>query len=514
MAGHRETHSLKSDGLRDWLTRRYYERYRSPAHPQAVQAVLDTLAARARFEGQEHPVFLRIAEHGDAIYVDLGSDTWNVVEVTAAGWRVADSCPVRFRRSRGMSPLPMPEREGSIDELRPFVNVDTDDDFVLLVAWLLGALRPRGPYPILEINGGQGSAKTTAARIVRALVDPSTSPVRAEPRDTRDLMIAATNCHCVAFDNLSYVPTWLSDALCRLSTGGGFATRALYTDAGEQTFEVQRPVILTGIEDLATRGDLLDRVLALTLPAVSARARRPEADVWRDFDTVKVRLLGVLLDAVSASMRNLNTVDLPELPRMADFAQWVTAGESAFGWEPGTFLAAYELNRAQAHVVAIEASSLGLYIRDLARDRGEWSGTATELLDTLEHGLEFAGFGRRVSLPRSPNRLSADLRRLAPNLMAVGVEITFARVGRDGVRTITIRSAGNIVSSVSTVGTTGESWSADSRDERQGQPGEGSSLPSPPSGALDGGTLVTASAITTPVAARSGEETDDRSGPR
>ena len=60
-------------------------------------------------------------------------------------------------------------------------------------------------------------------------------------------MIAATNGWCLAFDNVSVIQAWLSDALCRLATGGGFATRGLYTDDEETIIDAQRPVVLNGV---------------------------------------------------------------------------------------------------------------------------------------------------------------------------------------------------------------------------------------------------------------------------
>lgn len=40
------------------------------------------------------------------------------------------------------------------------------------------------------------------------------APVWALPRDERELFIAASNGHVLAFDNLSGLPHWLSDTLC------------------------------------------------------------------------------------------------------------------------------------------------------------------------------------------------------------------------------------------------------------------------------------------------------------
>jgi hypothetical protein len=176
-----------------------------------------------------------------------------------------------------MQPLPLPVRGGSIEALAPFLNLASDNDFVLVVAWLLGALRAGGPFPVLAIAGEQGSAKTVLSKLLRAVIDPSVAPVRALPRDERELFIAASNGHVLAFDNLSGLPPWLSDTLCRLTSGGAFSTRRLFTDQDEILFAAARPVILNGIEDIITRPDLADRAILLML-ATDCRTATPAGE--------------------------------------------------------------------------------------------------------------------------------------------------------------------------------------------------------------------------------------------
>ncbi len=263
VAGHRETHAVRSKAVRLWLQRRFYEDHGRPPGAQALQDALGVLEAKAFFEGEEHPVHVRVAEHEGAIYVDLANEAWEVVKITPAGFEIVCDPPVRFRRRKGMLALPHPVIGGSVGALRRFVNLKDAKDWLLLLAWLVQAFRPTSRYPILILQGEQGSAKTTLARMLKATVDPSTTPVRSVPRGEHDLVIAANNSWVMALDNLSGLPHWLSDALCRLSTGGGFSTRTLYENDEETLFDATRPVILNGITDVATRADLLDRAIIL-----------------------------------------------------------------------------------------------------------------------------------------------------------------------------------------------------------------------------------------------------------
>src|SRR5437660_9849065 len=268
----------------------------------------------------------------------------------------ASAVPSRRRYCRFRCP-------SEADRLRPCAR-SSENDFVLIVAWLLAALRPRGPYPLLAISGEQGSAKTVLSKLLRALLDPNAAPVRALPREERELMIAANNGHLLAFDNLSGLPQWLSDALCRLATGGSFAVLQLYTDDEEVLFEAARPILLNGIEEVISRPDLGDRAIFLTLAPIGEVQRRSESELWREFEIARPRILGTLLDAVVHGLRTLGRVHLDRLPRMADFALWAAACETAL-WPAGTFSGAYAANRRAAIEGIVEADPVAACVRGL-----------------------------------------------------------------------------------------------------------------------------------------------------
>lgn len=181
---------------------------------------------------------------------------------------------------------------------------------MLIVAWPLAALRAGGPYPLLAISGEQGSVKCVLSKLLKALIDPNAAPVRSLSRQERELMIAANNGYLLAFDNLSGLPNWLSDALCRLATGGSFAARQLYTDNEEILFEAARPILLNSIEEVVSRPDLADRAIFLTLAPVGETQRRPGSELWREFEIAQPRILGVLLEAVVHGLRAMSDVHL------------------------------------------------------------------------------------------------------------------------------------------------------------------------------------------------------------
>ncbi len=428
---HHETYALRGKPSRAWLLGLFLDHAHKCPAGQAITDALNTLEALA-LRGAAHTVHVRMAVSSGLIYLDLADPSWQVVEVSATGWRVIVDPPVRFRRPKALAPIPHPTRGGSIMTLRPFVNVASDDDFILIVALLVTWLRGEGPYPLLVEHGEQGSGKSTLTRVLKALVDPNRAPLRSVPKEPRDLMIAATNAHLLPFDNLSALPDWLSDSLCRLSTGGGFSTRRLYADREEEIFDAIRPVILNGIPEFASRQDLVGRSVFVTLPPIPDGRRRDEAAFWKAFERLRPEILGSLLDIVATALRHHASVTLDHLPRMADFARWIVAGESACPWPAGTFMAIYAGNRAQA----VEATLDGDPVADLVRGFASWSGTATELLAELNRG-DLAAHQRPKDWPTKPRQIGDAVRRLAPALRQVGVDVQFVK-GRKHGRLITI----------------------------------------------------------------------------
>lgn len=426
---HKETHRLSTKGFENWLKYRFFSHYGKVPGSQAVQDALGTLEGKALFAGPEYETHVRVAGHSGSVYLDLCNSEWEVVEVALEGWRIVpgEEAPVRFRRARGMTPLPYPAASGGLGGLRRLLNLPDDREgaWRLIVAWLVATLHPSGPYPVLVLEGEQGSAKSTAQGILRAVVDPSTTPLRSAPREERDLVIAADNSWVVSFDNLSGLPSWLSDALCRLSTGGGLSTRQLYTDREEILFEVKRPLIMNGIADVASRPDLLDRSLVVELPVIPEAARRTEREIWVEFAAQQPAILGALLDAVSVAvsvaMRRLPETRLERLPRMAEFAEWATAAEGALGWDPGSFMATYEEGREEAVAGALEGDPVAGAVLSFMEEREEWVGKSAELLEKLASEVD-EKVERSRSWPKTASHLSGRLKRLAPALRAQGLD--------------------------------------------------------------------------------------------
>jgi hypothetical protein len=421
---HLETWPIGHRAFQRWLARQYYAAHGKAPKSQALQDAIGVIAGRALFEGQSLDTCVRIAGGDRRVFLDLGDPDWRVVEITPSGWRLRSNVdlPFRFVRRRGMAALPEPLSGGSIDELRPLINVPSDDDWTLVVAWIVMTFHPRGPYPILIVEGEQGSAKSTLCRLVRALIDPNKAPIRRPPQSDRDIMIAANNQWVLAYDNLSGISVSLSDALCMLATGGGFGTRELYSDDEERIFQAARPVILNGIDRVATRSDLLDRAIRLTLPVILDGTHVEEETIYRRFDAMHGRVLGALLDAVACALTRIASVTLDTRPRMADFARWTVAAEPALPIPAGRFMNVYGGNRRASHEEAIEESPVGSVLYPMIVEEKSWSGTIGDLLKILTERAD-ERTRRSKEWPAKARGLSAQLTRLAPDLRATGIAI-------------------------------------------------------------------------------------------
>ena len=248
---------------------------------------------------------------------------------------------------------------------------------------------------------------------------------------------------------------------CRLTSGGAFSTRRLFTDQDESLFAAARPIILNGIEEVITRPDLADRAILLMLAPIAERQRRPETALWREFELAKPRILGALLDAAAHGLRMLPQVRLQWLPRMADFALWVAACETGYRPE-GAFEAAYSNNRRDAIENIVDADPVAAHVRELMADRAQWTGSASDLLQVgINVGGSAIAAWTRSGWPRSPRALAGRLRRAQTSLRTLGIEIVFGREGRLGTRTIRITAKGenrthNTVSTVSRVSDHGD----------------------------------------------------------
>jgi hypothetical protein len=409
----------------------------------------------------------RVARIENTIYIDLGDDTFRAIEVTADRWKVIDAPRVLFVRSEYMQPLPEPVAGGSIDDFRPFFPTGADEDLRLLLTFLVDAYTaPEGSArPILAFDGPPGSAKTTMTDFVKRLTDPQVGGLFAPSQDERDLVIAARWNHVVAFDNASRISLKMSDALCRLTSGGGLRVRKLYTDESETVFDERRHVILNSIGDVARQADLRDRCLFVSASRLTSP--RDETELGTAFEEARARLFGVLLDAAVRTLADeKRTLESDtHLPRMAGFARRGAACAPVLGWSGAEFLRAYRANIEQAALDFVEddlvarallaqswhgvrnwlekrMGTRGVPEEKIKAARSKWGdgvvwrGSATDLMDYLDERVGSV-VTQKFGWPRDPRWFGRQLKQVSVALQKAGLELEYPRTGRE--RLVVIR---------------------------------------------------------------------------
>ena len=314
---HRNTWPLSDPEFSDWLLHQFFIEKKKAPGLGAMKAAIRTLSAHAKFEVRGMRCICAPPSSAKKSISISATRNGTPLRSTRRGWRMIQDPPVRFRRTAGMAALPLPERGGSIAQLRSLVNL-TDDGFVLYVSWLLDALCPGRPHPVLYLAGEEGSTKSTAAKIARSLIDPNTVPLRNLPTTVRDLFVSAHGSHALAFDNVSVISAAISDALCQIASGCGFGTRKLFTDTAQMLISGHRPVIINGLLNAINRSDLADRAVIIPMSRIAEEQRCSEKDIWNRFEAQRSQIFGALLDRMVCGLRRLPHVRLQRLPRMAD----------------------------------------------------------------------------------------------------------------------------------------------------------------------------------------------------
>lgn len=430
VSDHTETWPIESRGFADWVERRFYEREGVAPSDKLFEAAIRTARQKARFDGDERLVALRCALHGDLdsggarIYLDCCNNDWDQIEITSTGFRIIRDSPVHMRRAPGMLPLPTPAAKGDLTALRDLLNLSSEDDFVIAIAWQLSVMLPGFPQPILAISGAQGSGKTTASEMQGQLLDPNEQHVAGFPRNVDDLHIRANNARVLVIDNVSQVKPEISDELARAASGTSHRKRTHYKNREQTTILTRAPIILNGIPDFVGRPDLAERSLFLELVRIPKGSRRSEGDLWSLFREAHPSLLAALLEAAVVGLRNMPKGDRSNLERMADFHAWVRACEAALPWEPGQFDAAYSANRARAREKLMESSETFGALVSFLDSRDEWTGTSKDLLAALRNHVGMSHDDPDDTWVKSGKGMSNLLRRVGAELAEEGIVYT------------------------------------------------------------------------------------------
>jgi hypothetical protein len=409
---------LNSQAFKDFLSAECFKEFGKALRAQNLAEVINQLSAMARCDRPLRKVYCRIGQFDDHYYIDLCQPN-NTLAVRwgCNGWQVVDNSPIDFVRTDTMQPLPVPLGENGLGALWQICNVPPTHQ-LLFITWLIDAWRLDTPFPGLEFLGEQGSAKSTTAEAARRLVDPNSCNLRAAPKAVEDIFVAAGVNHVVAYENLSQLSSAMQDALCVLSTGGGYARRKLYSDADEHVINVRRPWVVNGISACVTQQDLLDRTITIECPVI--QSRQQSSNLWQQFEQTQPALFSTLLNVACRALQILPCITLAEdeRPRMLEFCLLGMAISQVLKSDARIFLNEFQDARRESISRTIDSSPVCTAIIEFMQRRQNYTASVKDLLTELER-LRPLGCD---SWPRSAKGLGDALRRAAPALRVLGID--------------------------------------------------------------------------------------------
>ncbi len=476
--GVRRTLKLRGREFRRWLAGTFYATTDRAANNEALATAMNVLEAKATFDGRQLALCNRFAMRDEAIYIDMADSEWRVIKVTANGWEIMQKPPVLFRRYSHQMALPVPVRGGKLSDLHRHLAIKDADDKLLVEAWLVACAFEHSPRPAIDLHGPQGASKSTAARILKAITDPSVTESVDLGKAPADLAQVLDHHAVPCFDNVSSIPGWAADLLCRAVTGGAFSKRELYSDDQDILMTFKRAIVITGINIPTHAPDLLDRLLLIELERIASDKRMDEATFWKQFAADRPRLFGALLDGIAGALKHLPSVKLDLLPRMADFARIACAYAESAGVGADKMIDILLRQGARQTQEVLDADPVASAVREFIQRRRTWVGTASELLKLLN---ESAPTPRPESWPRQSNRLSRRLNVLHSTLNEIGISVRRLKEGQERRIELESRPDSSSASSVSSFPNTGAGFRVDDpKDDKDDQ-----QIPSAISSALE-----------------------------
>jgi len=428
---------IGSKKCHEYLSRIFWQLEKKVANQQAISGAMQTLSGIAKYDRDERILHNRVAFDGSTFKYDLGVRNNQIIVINQNEWSM-EPFDGTFKSYDHHIPQVTPMQGGDFTDILNFVNITDPHDQLLYMVWIIAGMVPNQPHPIAYIYGPQGSAKSTAARIAREIMDPSHIGIGQVPHSVRDLVIQLDTSFVTLFDNLSKIDWELSDRLCCACTGTSFTVRELYTDDSQKVFSFKRPMILNGISLLADKPDLLERCLLIELKRIPDNERQSESQLWKDFKEKKPLILGAAFDALLYSLRNIDSVELEKLPRMADFMKWGCIIAEGIGYTREDFIHAYSKNISSQDERALENNIVAKAIHEFMIDTIKWEGTTSELLDRLSimHGGKYA-----EELPTKSASFGKMLERVIVTLERFDITITKERISDKRIILIQNRSA-------------------------------------------------------------------------
>ena len=419
---------LQGQEFRDFLCYRFLKDTGQPLRKEALNTVIMGLCAKARYEGELIQTPLRVGQKDNKFYFDLGrnQEGARVVEITPEGWRIlVNESPILFRRGSWQKSQVNSLSGGDPWKLFNHSNIAESDRLLVLVA-IIAALVPGISHPAIQVHGTQGSGKSFLAKLVKMLIDPTASTIIALPPKEEDVLLTFARHYIAPIDNVTRLSTYLCEIICSFISGGYIEKRTLHTTLDTTTIPIDCIPIFTSINSsLHERPDLSERTIKIELQHIGKKQRLRETVLLENFKKDIPEILGGMLDVISKAMQVYPGINLPELPRMADWATWGYAIAEALGEGLGKqFMDAYFKNIGLQTEDMLDDNALLSSIVSLLDKQEYITGNFKECLELLRE--EAKPSPNDKSFPASPRGLRRHLERIKIPLFDLGIRYEIA----------------------------------------------------------------------------------------
>ena len=442
-----------SNGEAARYMRRYYNRDYSkvPSRPY-VNSALDMVIAAADENKSDYPFHLRTGKCNGSILYNLNSNNQVIRFDRDGSWQITNNTPIEFRTNRFCKPIMMPADEpADITSIRYLLNVE-DDDLPLIYAWLTHCLFSDIPYVILNFLGEAGTGKTTAAKMLRMIIDPNEFKTSARSHSIRNLAAFAYHTFVLPVDNISNIAPEMSDFLCGVATGSYDVSRKMRTNYDLAGVKIHNPVLLTSIAPPTVRNDFQSRCLPITLQPLARIVE--EGKLWENFEHIQHSIFKGVVESVATAHSKWNSLDGAGIrwPRMADFAKVGYLAAPCWGLTGDAWLDLYRGKLTEGLHETLDSSPILEPLIVLMRTQKDWTGTSKDLLMELEmlcEGAEALNHHTRRDWPKTPQTMSYRLREIATALRVnEGWTVEDARVGGRRVWHIAVNESQQSLESV------------------------------------------------------------------
>jgi len=479
---HLEIIPINSNKFTRFISKSFYENHGHILSKETINGVVQILQAKAEFGETRYDLFLKVARYNEDLYYDLTNDKHQVIrlflnkEKGIGEWEILDTTPVPLFRRYNQIPQDLPSfsipsklnRDSSSNEnsisarafdnpldmfLTNLTNIKNKNDRVLVKVSLISYFVPDIPHIIMLIHGSKGSAKSTFQLMMKSIVEPAKPSLLTLHNRSDEFIQQLAHNYLPTYDNIKYVPKWLSDEVCKAVTGAGQTKRVLYTNDDDKIFEYKHCFIFNGINLAFSEPDVLDRSIIIKLEEIDDKNRKTEEDILREFNNLKPRLLKVIFDTLAKAMAIKEDVKdrlkrSGKLPRMSDYAVWCESISQSLGNKEGQFLDAYYDNLSLQNDEVIESSLVAKVMIQFMEDKAEWKGSTTDLHSTLTSALSDTDERavRSRSWPNSANSLSRKINELSSTLKKRAIEISHSYDNKTRGRIIRITNIEKISS--------------------------------------------------------------------